>query len=213
MGRPSQPLVSKLRAAKAALEVIDEHGLSSLTLAATAKRMGVSAPAFYHHFKDKDALLAEVAWSLLDDNTPAHRVSKIWEEQFISAAIATRRSILKHPNAAILLLQFFPRHLFLPGYNRWVKSCPLPPRYHMTILEGAEKLTFGSVLFEASATSSGKSPTPDFDGDKLPALYQAMKKSPYEGERLFEETLRVFFLGAYARANRFTSKQLSKKDT
>jgi AcrR family transcriptional regulator len=45
----------------AALQILREGTLEDLTLARVAKLLGVSAPAVYHHFPNKDALLAATA--------------------------------------------------------------------------------------------------------------------------------------------------------
>jgi AcrR family transcriptional regulator len=52
-----------LRAAliTAALSLIDEHGVKGLALSDAAHLVGVSVAAPYRHFKDKEALLAEIA--------------------------------------------------------------------------------------------------------------------------------------------------------
>jgi AcrR family transcriptional regulator len=46
---------------EAALLILREGSLQDLTLANVAKRLGISAPAVYHHFPNKDALLAAAA--------------------------------------------------------------------------------------------------------------------------------------------------------
>jgi AcrR family transcriptional regulator len=45
----------------AALALVEETNIDAVTLRAVARRAGVSPGACYHHFPDKDALLAEVA--------------------------------------------------------------------------------------------------------------------------------------------------------
>jgi AcrR family transcriptional regulator len=52
-----------LRAAlmRAALLLIEEHGVKGLALSDAARLAGVSVAAPYRHFKDKEALLAEIA--------------------------------------------------------------------------------------------------------------------------------------------------------
>lgn len=45
----------------AALELVAESTVEGVTLRAVARRAGVTASASYHHFADKDALLAAVA--------------------------------------------------------------------------------------------------------------------------------------------------------
>ncbi len=53
----------ELRAAlvAAALDVLDREGTKALSLRALARTVGVSSMAPYHHFRDRDALLAAVA--------------------------------------------------------------------------------------------------------------------------------------------------------
>ena len=51
----------------AALELVDDAGLSALSLRSLGKRLGVSQAAFYRHFPDKAALLegiCEQLWRL-----------------------------------------------------------------------------------------------------------------------------------------------------
>jgi len=45
----------------AALRILKDGDLEDLTLARVAKELGVSAPAVYHHFPNKDALVAATA--------------------------------------------------------------------------------------------------------------------------------------------------------
>jgi AcrR family transcriptional regulator len=46
---------------RTALVLIEEHGVKGLALSDAAKLVGVSVAAPYRHFKDKEALLAEIA--------------------------------------------------------------------------------------------------------------------------------------------------------
>src|SRR5215510_14783128 len=45
----------------ATLELVDRYGPQGFTLRAAARAAGVTPGATYHHFEDKDALLAAVA--------------------------------------------------------------------------------------------------------------------------------------------------------
>lgn len=44
-----------------ALETLREHGDAAISLRALAKQIGVSSPALYRHFSDRESLLAELA--------------------------------------------------------------------------------------------------------------------------------------------------------
>lgn len=195
MGRPAKPLISRDRAARAALGVIDVHGLEALSLELVAQRMGVRAPSLYYHFKHKAELLSEIARLLLLDVQVPDAKEVEWKQALLNLSIATRRSILQHPNAAPLLLQFFPRHLLLAAYDHWIATCDLPADRHMVLIEGLEKITMGSALFEASCRSRAMAPMPQFDRAKLPHLAGAVRANSLDDEALFIATMTAFLDG------------------
>jgi AcrR family transcriptional regulator len=195
LGRPAKPLISRERAARAALGVIDVLGLDALSLELVAQRLGVRAPSLYYHFRDKRELLAEIARLILLDVQAPDAKGKHWKQALLDLAVATRRSILQHPNAAPLLLQFFPRHVLLAAYDHWLAICPLPAEQHMILIEGLDKLTMGSALFEASCRSRSIEPIPQFDRAKLPHLATAIRASGHGDEALFLATITAFLDG------------------
>jgi hypothetical protein len=110
-----------------------------------------------------------------------------------------------------LLLQFFPRHILLPGYNRWIGSCPFPAELHMVLIEGTEKLTYASAMFEAASRSRGVPAMPEFDPTRLPNLARAVEASPYDAEGLFEQTIRTY-LSAFPRLATATDERADYLD-
>ena len=201
MGRPRSPLISREAATKAALEVIDEGGLDNFSLGLVAKRMGVKAPSLYYHFKDKAEILAEVARFILLDTGYDEESEGSWEDQTIALCIETRRALLKHPQAAPLILQFFPRHLLLGAYEAAVTGYPESRELHLAILEGIEKLTFGDALFEASARSRGLPAMPNVDPAKYPNLAKSIAANSLDDEQIFGEALRIFMAGVRLRVS------------
>lgn len=194
LGRPSTPVISKERAVRAALDVIDTQGIEGLSLALVAQRLGVKAPSLYYHFHNKAELLEEVARLLLVDaavpDIELHPSD--WRETLVTLAVEVRRSILRHPAAAPLMLQFFPRNLLLAAYDRWISIYEAPPADHMLIIEGVETLTLGSALFAASYRMRGVEPMPPFEPDKLPRLARAIRANHLNEEETFAATLRKF---------------------
>lgn len=199
LGRPSTPLISKIKATQAALHVINTQGLEALSLGEVAKRLNVKAPSLYHHFHNKAELLTEVARSILRQIRPTRNDDATWEESFVELCVATRRTILRHANAAPLLLQYFPRSLLLSAYDFWTAKCPYPKEFQMVVLDGAEKLTFGSSLYGAAAKSRDIDAMPVFDKTRLPALAAAIEHNAFTEEELFIEEVKVFLAGLKAR--------------
>ncbi|WP_176473517.1 TetR/AcrR family transcriptional regulator [Sphingopyxis sp. GW247-27LB] len=199
MARPSKPLISRSSAAEAALEVIDELGLEELSLSHVARKLGVRPPSLYHHFTDKSELLQEVARIMLARMPTVDGAPPSFEEQIIARCVLTRRTLLKHPNAAPLILRYFPRHLLLAAYERAASEEPYPTTIQLTVIDAIEKYTFGTALFEASARARGVDPMPPVDGAKFPSLAQAIADNPFGDEELFVESLRMFLVGVRQR--------------
>ncbi|MEQ5837310.1 TetR family transcriptional regulator [Marinobacter sp. NFXS9] len=193
MGRPSNPIISKERVVRAALEVLDDKGIEGLTVQLVARKLGVKAPSLYYHFKGKSEMLEEIARTIqVEAIIPNLRTEGDWREQLIELAVAVRASIMRHPKAAPLLLRFFPRHLMLQYYEFWVNRYDIPPARRMLVIEGVEKLTYGSALMGAMSRATGIPPMPDFDETEFPYMAEAMKASSLNDDEVFVETLKVF---------------------
>ncbi len=198
-GRPSTALITPHTAAEAALKVIDRDGLATLSLQDVARALGVSAPSLYHHFKDKDELLAHVARLLLEMIGVEQATWPVeWEERLIALSLATRRVMLRHPNAAPLALRFFPRRIMLQAYENSLADCPYPAEVQLIISEMTEKLTYGSALFAAAAESHHIAAMPEVDPAQFPSLARALAAAPPE-EEVFIQALRTQFAGMHAR--------------
>lgn len=122
----------------------------------------------------------------------------IWEERNIALCVATRRSLLTHPNAAPLLLQFFPRHVLLGAYERSLVINPVRPELQMVIQLGLEYITFGSTLFATAALARGMPQFPDFEPERYPRLTRAIAANPFNEEETLVQSLRIFFAGVRA---------------
>ncbi len=86
----------------AALRQIAAEGLEACSLRAVARRAGVSAPAVYRHFADKDALLAAVASQCAERlalamNAAVAAASPEPIEQFRATGVALVRFAVAHP--------------------------------------------------------------------------------------------------------------------
>lgn len=107
----------------AALELVDDAGLSALSLRSLGKRLGVSQAAFYRHFPDKAALLegiCEQLWRLTyerflalvqradgvhDDAAPGASDQALQAQEYIRQyANCLRATLQDHPNTVILLM-------------------------------------------------------------------------------------------------------------
>lgn len=205
-GRPTTALITRKAAAEAALSVIDEEGLDALSLQRVARVLEVSAPSLYHHFRDKEELLTQVARLLLQEvGSEQETWSSDWEERIIELSCATRRVMLRHPKAAPLALRFFPRQVMLPAYENSLADCPYPAEVQIVVSEVTEKFTYGSALFAAAADAHHIPAMPLVDPEHFPHLAHALEVAPSD-EEVFIEALHVLLAGLRSRYGNSTGK-------
>ncbi|MEV6331826.1 TetR/AcrR family transcriptional regulator C-terminal domain-containing protein [Streptomyces sp. NPDC051909] len=90
--------------AETALRLLNERGLEGLTLRAIAQELHVQAPALYWHFKNKQALLDEMATVMYrqmvtdPDARPAGDVS--WQERILAVNRGLRAGLLRYRDGA-----------------------------------------------------------------------------------------------------------------
>lgn len=202
MARPTEPLLDRERVVSQALEIIDSEGLSALSMPRLARGLGVRAPSLYHHFEDRADLLGAIARRIiLECPVPRQRDPEQWEQRFIDFSINMRRTVLRHPNAAPILLEFLPRDLFRARYEeaaRFMEGGEVPAHVRVLILDGVETLMLGSALTHATKTPRMRN---NFfgkvDSAEEASLAVAVEANPWRtAERLFAESLHAFLRGA-----------------
>ncbi|WP_406354918.1 TetR/AcrR family transcriptional regulator C-terminal domain-containing protein [Streptomyces sp. NBC_00658] len=96
------PKLDKKQVVDTALRLLNEVGLDGLTLRAIAKELNVQAPALYWHFKNKQALLDEMATEMyrrmVTDAGIPPGVS--WQERLLLGQRGLRRSLLGYRDGA-----------------------------------------------------------------------------------------------------------------
>ncbi|WP_409491252.1 TetR/AcrR family transcriptional regulator C-terminal domain-containing protein [Amycolatopsis sp. cmx-11-12] len=90
---------------RAALELLDEVGLDGLSLRKLGEKLGVQGPALYTHFKSKQALLDQMAETMLDErlaplDDPAAMTD--WAGWLTERARTIRRTLLSYRDGARL---------------------------------------------------------------------------------------------------------------
>jgi AcrR family transcriptional regulator len=200
MARPSKPLISRAATVAASIEIIDSEGLDAFSLPRLAKHLGVRAPSLYHHFDDKSAILAAVARQIAGAGTlPRRKPGPDWPEYFVTLGMNLRRSILRHRNAAPILLQYLPRDLLIGTYEdtaRFLEQSGVPTHLHVQILDGMERLTLGAALTEAIRTPSTRLTIfPNVDPASQPRLAYALAENELASRQLFEAMIRSFLYG------------------
>ncbi|MFI1472275.1 TetR/AcrR family transcriptional regulator C-terminal domain-containing protein [Streptomyces wuyuanensis] len=94
--------IDRARVADTALRLLNEVGLEGLTLRAIARELDVKAPALYWHFKDKQALLDEMATEMLRRMAAetAGPAPEDWRRGLADAMNALRSHLLRYRDGA-----------------------------------------------------------------------------------------------------------------
>ncbi|OIK02966.1 TetR family transcriptional regulator [Streptomyces sp. MUSC 14] len=98
---PRAPL-DRRRVADTALRLLNETGLDGLTLRAIANELDVKAPALYWHFKDKQALLDEMATEMYRRMAATAPLDPgdSWQERLLKTGRGLRGALLGYRDGA-----------------------------------------------------------------------------------------------------------------
>ena len=94
--------LDRRRVADTALKLLNEVGLDGLTLRTIARELDVKAPALYWHFKDKQALLDEMATEMFRRMVAGTALdpSDSWRERLLKANRGLRAALLGYRDGA-----------------------------------------------------------------------------------------------------------------
>ncbi|MFF4358608.1 TetR/AcrR family transcriptional regulator C-terminal domain-containing protein [Streptomyces sp. NPDC001604] len=94
--------LDRKRVADTALELLNEVGLDGLSLRAIAKELDVKAPALYWHFKDKQALLDEMATQMYRRMVAGAALDPddTWQERMAKTYRGLREALLGYRDGA-----------------------------------------------------------------------------------------------------------------
>lgn len=207
MARPPRPLISRSAAVTASLEIIDAEGLDAFNLPRLAKHMGVSTPSLYHHFADRNAIIRAIARQIGGESVsrPRRTPGPDWPEYFVALGLNFRQSVLRHRNAAPLLIEYLPRETLVASYEHaasFLTASGVPPRLHLQILDGMETLCMGAVMAEISRRPRDRSAGfVDIDVQAHPHLSKALSANDFSARDLFADRIRGFLHGVMLTAD------------
>ncbi|MFI8948911.1 TetR/AcrR family transcriptional regulator [Streptomyces sp. NPDC053750] len=102
MGTERRAPLDRRRVADTALKLLNEVGLDGLTLRTIARELDVKAPALYWHFKDKQALLDEMATEMYRRMVAGIPLDAddTWRERLLKANRGLRAALLGYRDGA-----------------------------------------------------------------------------------------------------------------
>lgn len=210
--RDREPLSRRVVLVRA-VQLIDEEGLSALTMRRLGTRLGVEAMALYRYVTGREDLLDGIVELIVDDlygDPDVHLESDIWQDYLARLAHGVRRVALAHPLA-------FPVIATRPPAAPWVRPPLRSLRWMESLLEQLSSAGFsdwaaveayrmfssfllGHLLLEVSAMGAEISPVEQNSPNARPRTdlseYPRLKSLESELSRdhsadVFEESLEV----------------------
>jgi AcrR family transcriptional regulator len=198
VGRPKVPLIDRDAAIAKSLEIIDAAGLDAFSIRRLGRELGVNGASLYHHFADKDEILRGVRLLVLKESRVVPTTwSATWREHLTTSMVRYREALLRHPNAAPLMLPQAIRPTSLALGERIITNMVaegVPLRYAYPIIDSVETLAFGSVM----RNPQKRPPRDQIDlaGRKdLPNTERAGRLAPRTAKALFLLELEVLLDG------------------
>lgn len=184
IARP-RPGLTRPQIVAAALELVDDAGLSALTMRRLGARLGVDPMAIYHHLPDKAALFDGLVEAIFAEIVvdPAVAEARDWRGMTGSAMRQLRAALRRHPNvvpvvgtrpaATPTLFAVIEQGLAV------LQEAGFDSQAALDILSCLTTYTIGQCLAEVGQPVGGGAPDPaaslaQVDSDEFPRLVQAL---------------------------------------
>lgn len=189
MATPKEALISRRRSLETALNTIDAEGLSALSIRRLADELGVNGASLYHHFENKDAIVAGAAQLALAVVRAPEVGAGSWREWLKSIARRLRAALLAHPELIQVIvakrsvgvgpkeLEFSAAHLISEG----VPSAPVMP-----LIDSLELVAIGSALHETKGGPSSDDQAALEGSGEYPVLAKALRDPGLTSEEMFD---------------------------
>ena len=154
-GEPRSGILSRELIARTALAMVDERGVSCLSVRNLAAELGAGPMSLYRHIPSRDAIVRDVVALLLDEIELEAPPGADWAEGAKAVARSYRAMALRHPRAFELVATASNREPPVVDYARRLRAfyaglgAPVAAfEQHWSILDSFET---GFLLFETQA--------------------------------------------------------------
>ncbi|WP_243040770.1 TetR/AcrR family transcriptional regulator C-terminal domain-containing protein [Dyella sedimenti] len=203
---------------RTALQLLDDIGLEELTLRKLAARLGIQAPTLYWHFSSKQALIDDMATTILveasGDLAPA-RPGDDWTAWVMAFGQGIRRRLLQYRDGGrVVAGSRLTNALFHEAAERigaQLLEAGLSHRQAIVLMSTVYTFTIGFVVEEQAVfpRPGERSPAYDIaqrnqalDAGKFPLMRKAGPVLFDQFDRRYRESVKLVIEGARASASR-----------
>jgi AcrR family transcriptional regulator len=185
VNRRRHPHLTRESIADTALALIDDEGVSALSLRNVAVRLGVGAMTLYYHTPGREAIIADVVGLLLDEVDLRMPKEADWTDCARQIARSLRSAALRHPRAWSLVAGAASDKPPLIGYARQVRDLLTAHGMRVTdfvrMWSVLDSFATGFLLLETQRINAVAEPGPvDAEDDLTPAMQLTLSEQAYE---------------------------------
>ena len=167
--------------------MIDEEGLEALSVRRLAAELGVNNKSLYHHFADRNAIIASAAELALSGiGVPAGDAGP-WGEWLARSAQLYRDALLAHPALIPVMLARGRFNFGLAWFDeivRELESQAVPTAATIAFVEAIEAYAIGNVLCKTAAATGA--PRADEVADRFEHLSRALGHRTLKYDQQFQ---------------------------
>jgi len=139
----------------AALRILDEEGADALSMRRLARDLGIEAMSLYHHFPNKDAILAGVIDLALEGEAPTGPLPDRWQDVVAAAVLGFRRVLVRHPNALPIMAAHPPTApgssaMYIKGPLRFLMARGFSDEDATDLFQAVFAMSFGHAMLATS---------------------------------------------------------------
>ena len=193
-----RPPLSRTEVVRAALHLVDRDGPRALTFRNLGRELGVEAMSIYHHVRDREDLLDELASMMVSAELPIPPAGQTWEAALREFVVGVRRAALRHPGAFHLVglrpLRNPSALTAVVGLLEKLSDGGFTPEQAVTCYRVAAAYARGFALAEiAGLTLSAPKPTDEAPEGNLEPFLSALSA---DTEAVFERGIGILVAGA-----------------
>jgi len=195
-GKPND---TQQRIIEAALTLLQDQGLESLTQRKLATTVHMQAPALYWHFRNKEELVDHMAQAILDKEFTDIQVctaSQTWQDWLIDHMMRLRRAMLAYPDGARVVAgaRLYPAVTLAKLLDTGLASlynAGIDVKTARRIVTTATTYTFGYVIEEQAAPTEQEIAQIDLPAflDSYPHLAKSLSEDDYTSRNQDEDYL------------------------
>jgi TetR/AcrR family transcriptional regulator, tetracycline repressor protein len=183
--RPKLPLISRRKALKAALKIIDAEGLQNLSIRRLAEELGVTGASLYHHFASKDEIIVGATEIALGEVRTPTETGEDWRSWLPRNTQLLRNGMLNHPEVIPIIVRKAESGMGSPMLDSSARRLieeGVPIGAVAPLLDALEMLAIGSAIHAARGGGGGGQQSST--DETLMAL--ASRLSSFTPDELFE---------------------------